>query len=170
MTDEDAGLEQLFERLYRELRQLAHDKLRGAPLTLLETTGLVHECYERMRKVGTLDASERGRFLSYASRAMRSILVDYARQQLSARRGGGAQHVGLDAADERPSEDQRIVHVHEALEELERHDERLARVVEMRYFAGLTEDQIADSLGISERTVRRDWEKARMLLSAVLKA
>jgi RNA polymerase sigma factor (TIGR02999 family) len=158
----------LFERLYTELRQLAHFKLRGSALTLMNTTALVHECFEKMERAGSIAATDRAQFLAYASRAMRSVLVDHARQRITARRGGGAAHLDLEAAEDQPAEDERIIRVHEALEELEARDLHLASVVEMRYFAGLTDAEIAEALDISTRTVRRHWQTARVLLVAAM--
>jgi RNA polymerase sigma factor (TIGR02999 family) len=164
-----SALEKLVALLYDELRGLARQKLRGGRATLLDTTALVHECFERMRQAGSLLATDRAQFLAYASRAMRSVVVDHARRRLSQRRGGGAPHVELDdELDLVPGQDQEVLRVHEALEELSNHDRRLRQVVEMRYFGGLTEEEIAAALGVTERTVRRDWEKARLLLYAVM--
>jgi RNA polymerase sigma factor (TIGR02999 family) len=101
---------------------------------------------------------------------MRSVVVDLVRARLAERRGGGAAHVTLNTAigDGAPAAEAEILRVHEALEELATLNERMAQVVEMRYFAGLTEPEIADALGVTERTVRRDWEKARVLLAEAL--
>jgi len=164
----DAEKSALFAELYDELRTLAHLKLRGEPLTLLGTTTLVHECFEKMQRAGSVAANDRAQFLAYASRAMRSVVVDHARHRITARRGGGAVHLELSVATDLPAEDERILKVHEALGELEKRDEQLARVVEMRYFAGLTDAEIAGALGISARTVRRYWDKARVLLLATM--
>lgn len=163
-----ATVERLFDLLYGELHRLAHDKLRGAPLTLLNTTALVHECWERMRRADKIAAREKGQFLAYASRAMRSVLVDHARKRLSERRGAGQKHLELDDALDRPAEDEQIVRVHEALEELEKHDPELTQVVEMKYFAGLSDAEIAEAMGVTDRTVRRRFEKARVLLLAAM--
>jgi RNA polymerase sigma factor (TIGR02999 family) len=98
------------------------------------------------------------------------VIVDCVRERRAERRGGAAQHVTLDTqvSDAAPTGGQEILNVHEALDELARYDERMARVVEMRYFAGMTEGEIADALGVTDRTVRRDWEKARLLLAEAL--
>jgi len=166
------ALDSLFQRLYPELRQLAHARLRRAgPLTLLDTVGLLHEVYVRLVRTGTLDVGSRGHFLAYALRAMRSVVIDFARARKAARRGGALPDITLDTAIANnlvASEDQ-VLRVHEALCELALVDERLVRVVEMRYFAGLTEQEIGAALGVTERTVRRDWEKARILLALAMK-
>jgi RNA polymerase sigma factor (TIGR02999 family) len=155
---------------YRQLRVLARARLRhGGRETLLDTTALVHEAYLRIAGVEMASAEQRS-FLAYASRTMRSVIVDFARKRQAECRGGDVVIVTLTGAvaEPQPAAADDIVRVHEALEELTRIDARLAQVVEMRYFAGMAEAQIAQALDISERTVRRDWEKARLLLSRVL--
>ena len=169
--DADA-LNRVFAALYPELHNLARSRLRRTqPLTLLDTTALLHESYLRLVKLGQLKVESRAHFLAYAARTMRSIVVDFARSRLAERRGGGAQEVSLDteiaAGVHTPEEE--IVRVHDALNDLAQVDERLVRVVEMRYFGGLTEEEIGTALGVTERTVRRDWEKARLLLAIALK-
>jgi RNA polymerase sigma factor (TIGR02999 family) len=167
-----AALDTLFQRLYPELRQLAHARLRRAgPLTLLDTVGLLHEAYVRLVRAGTLDVASRGHFLAYAARAMRSVVIDFARARQAERRGGKHRDVTLDTAiaEDAGDGEEQVLRVHEALEELAQVDERLVRVVEMRYFAGLTEQEIGEALGVPERTVRRDWEKARVLLAVAMK-
>ena len=170
--DADA-LNRIFAALYPELHILARARLRrNAPLTLLDTTALLHQSYLRLIKLGQLRVESRAHFLAYAARTMRSIVVDFARSRLAERRGGGAQELVLDtaiAADAASAPEAEIVRVHDALEELAHVDERLVRVVEMRYFGGLTEEEIGAALGVTERTVRRDWEKARLLLAIALK-
>jgi RNA polymerase sigma factor (TIGR02999 family) len=168
---EPGATDALFSLLYPDLRQMAHARLRrSGHLTLLDTTGLVHEAYLRLFNAGTLQAGDRSQFMSYAARVMRSVVVDFVRRRAADRRGGDAVHVGLDEsavamADPRERE---VVRIDEALQELAAIDERLVRVVEMRYFAGMTEDQVAESLGLSRRSVTRDWEKARLFLAAAL--
>ena len=166
----DAGPPELSAQTYRELRVLARARLRsGGRETLLDTTALVHEAYLRLAGV-EMDSSEQRSFYVYASRTMRSVIVDFARKRQAECRGGDASIITLSGtlAEAQPQAADDIMRVHEALEELARIDARLAQVVEMRYFAGLSELEIARALDISERTVRRDWEKARLLLSRVL--
>jgi RNA polymerase sigma factor (TIGR02999 family) len=166
----------LSAQAYRQLRVIARARLRdGGRETLLDTTALVHEAY--LRIVGGAAAADLGfeqqrSFMAYASRAMRSVIVDFARRRQTERHGGEVFLVTLTGTlgERQPAAADDIVRVHEALEELARIDARLAQVVEMRYFAGLDEVQIAQALGISERTVRRDWEKARLLLERTLAA
>jgi RNA polymerase sigma factor (TIGR02999 family) len=168
---EAGAVDELFSLLYPDLRQMAHARLRrSGHLTLLDTTGLVHEAYLRLFKAGSLNAEDRMQFMGYAARVMRSVVVDFVRRRAADRRGGDAVHVGLDevvggVADPRERE---VMRIDEALEELAAIDERLVRVVEMRYFAGMTETQVADALGLSRRSVVRDWEKARLFLATVL--
>lgn len=163
------ALDALFEASYRELRKIARARLRGDRNQTLNTTSLVHESYLKFVEAGRLDIADRAHFLGYAGQAMRSIIVDLVRTRKADRHGGGAVRVTLDTGIDAgiPGEDE-ILRVHEALEVVEKRDPRMARVVEMRYFGGLTEVEIAEALGVTERTVRRDWEKARLLLAEAL--
>ncbi|MBX3603827.1 MAG: sigma-70 family RNA polymerase sigma factor [Piscinibacter sp.] len=170
----DADADALFAATYRELRLLARARLRGGGRnTLLDTTALVHESYLRLSRGGELQFPDRPRFLAYASRVMRSVIIDMVRQRQTDRHGGGAVHVTLtgDVADAAgvPADEAHIVRVHEALLELARVDERMAQVVEMRYFGGLNDLEIAEALQVTDRTVRRDWEQARLFLAEALK-
>jgi RNA polymerase sigma factor (TIGR02999 family) len=162
---------ELFSALYDDLRRLAHARLqRNEPITLLDTTSLVHETFLRVLKARRVDMSERPLFLAYSAQVMRSIIVDFVRQRHAARRGGDELRVPLDAAaDSVRSGEEEVLRVSEALDALAKVDERLVKIVEMRYFAGFTEEDIALALGVNERTVRRDWQKARLLLSFALR-
>jgi RNA polymerase sigma factor (TIGR02999 family) len=168
-TNEEAP--ELFSLLYQELRELAHSRLRrNEPITLLDTTALVHETYLRVVRAGRLSLADQSKFLAYSAHVMRSIVVDFVRQRRAERRGGGQEREPLDTelpSPDRRSEDE-IIRVNDALEELAKVDERLVKVVEMRYFTGLEDAEIAAALGVNERTVRRDWHKARLLLSVTL--
>jgi RNA polymerase sigma factor (TIGR02999 family) len=169
--DPDA-LQGVFEAAYQDLRDLARARLRsGGRNTLLDTTALVHESFLRFARAGRLQTADRQHFLRYAARVMRSVVVDLVRQASAQRRGGSARQVTLrtDLHEADPSGAEEVLRVHEALEELAELDQRLVQVVEMRYFAGMTEREVADALGLTERTVRRDWEKARLLLAAALR-
>ena len=171
-SGDKAALDELFSLMYAELHRLAHARLtRGARPMQLDTTSLVHESYLRCLKVGQLDVADRSHFLAYAAKVMRSIVVDFARQRQAERHGGDATHVALttDLAESVHASEEEIIQVDEALRDLARIDERLVQVVEMRFFAGMREQEIAAVLGVTERTVRRDWEKARLLLHAALK-
>jgi RNA polymerase sigma factor (TIGR02999 family) len=168
---EAGAVDELFGVLYPDLRQLAHSRLRrSGQLTLLDTTGLVHEAYLRLFQAGSLEAVDRSQFMAYAARVMRSVVVDFVRRRSADRRGGDVVHIDIEDQAEAVSDprEREVVRVDEALAELARIDERLVQVVEMRYFAGMTEDQVAETLGLSRRSVARDWEKARLFLATVL--
>ncbi len=169
--ESEGAAQELFSLLYRELRQLAHSRLRkNEPVTLLDTTSLVHETYLRVAKAGRLDISQRPQFLAYAAHVMRSIVVDFVRQRRADCRGGDQQRLTLDTGIDPsvPSPEDETIRVSDALDELAKVDPRLVKVVEMRYFAGLTDEDIAGALGIDARTVRRDWQKAKLFLSLAL--
>jgi RNA polymerase sigma factor (TIGR02999 family) len=161
----------LFEAVYPELRRIAHTRLRrGFPDPDLGTTALVNECYLKLREAQRLDSSDREHFFAYSASAMRSIVVDIARAKATQRRGANAVHTTLD--DELPGDqaaEDEILRVHEALEEIGQLEPRLVRLVEMRYFVGMSDAEIAAALDITERTVRRDWQKGRILLAAALR-
>lgn len=167
-----AARDALYSLLYQDLRKLARARLkRSETITLLDTTSLVHEAYLRFLNARELEFADRGRFFAYASSVMRSVIVDEVRKRRADRRGGAAVHVELDTGvnDVTQQDEEQIVRVHDALRELSALDARLAHVVEMRYFGGFTEGEIAGALGITERTVRRDWDKARTLLFSTLR-
>jgi RNA polymerase sigma factor (TIGR02999 family) len=169
---DETARDALFAATYDELRQLARSRLRdGGRNTVLDTTALVHEAYLRFVKVGQLRIEDRRSFFGYASRVMRSVIVDSARERRAERRGGGLPALTLTTklVEELADDEETILKVHEALEELAQADARLAQVVEMRYFGGYTEREIAETLGVNERTVQRDWEKARLILGAALR-
>ena len=170
---EQQALGQLYELLYPDLMRLAHSRIRrSGDITLLDTTSLVHESYLRFEKSGALALTDRAQFMAYAARVMRSVVVDAIRRRQAERRGGDAVHVELDESQVMPVADERaneVMRVHESLEELAAVDARLVQVVEMRYFAGMTIPEIAAVLGLAERTVARDWEKARLFLHACLR-
>jgi RNA polymerase sigma factor (TIGR02999 family) len=132
----------------------------------LDTTALVHEAYLRFRSAGYVRISDRPHFLAYAARAMRSIVVDFVRKRGAARRDGDPS--SLPDPSTLPAGESEIIRVDKALQELAAVSERLVKVVEMRYFGGMKETEIAVALSVTERTVRRDWEKARLLLARAL--
>jgi RNA polymerase sigma factor (TIGR02999 family) len=161
---------QLFTLLYRELRALAHAQLRRrVPLPSLATTALVHEAYLKLADRSRLDLRDRGHFMALAARAMRQIVVDHARRRAAGKRGGYAVAEVFDegrAAAGAPNVD--VLALDEALSRLEGVDARLSRLVEMRFFGGLSVEETAAALGLSERTVKREWQKARAFLYAEL--
>ncbi|MGH9660284.1 MAG: ECF-type sigma factor [Bryobacteraceae bacterium] len=182
MPRDTTQIDGFYSSLYGDLRRLAHQRLlRNGTITLLNTTALVHESYLKFLAAGRLNISDRAEFLGYAARVMRSVIVDSVRRRRAGRRGGAETRVALDTGvaesavdmagrarlSGRSPEDE-ILCIDQALDELARVDGRLVKVVEMRYFAGLDNDEIAASLGVTDRTVRRDWEKARLLLSVAL--
>jgi RNA polymerase sigma factor (TIGR02999 family) len=168
---EAGAMEALFSDAYAELRKLARSRLRdGGRDTVMNTTALVHESYLRIIKSGLLRADDRRAFFAYASKVMRSVIVDQVRSRNAERRGGQDNKVTLDthAAEALPAPGDDVLNVHAALEALADTEPRLAKVIEMRYFGGFTETEIGDTLGIHERTVRRDCEKAQRLLAALV--
>jgi len=156
------AMDRLFPLVYEDLRRLAHAQLRRErPGHTLGTTGLVHETYFRLIDQTRAEWRDRGHFLVLASLAMRRILVDYARRNRAARRGGGSIRFTLDADVPAAERGELLLALDEALERLAAVDRRLSQVVECRYFGGLTEQETADVLGVTRRTVQRDWAKAR---------
>lgn len=161
----------LLALLYDELRQLARARLSsGGRNVTLDTTALVHESFLRLHKAGHLELEDRDHFLAYAASTMRSIVVDSIRRRRAERHGGDAVHVtlGTVAASELGASEEEILEVHDALGLLAKVNARLAQVVEMRYFLGLTDEEIGATLGTTSRTVRRDWNRARMLLASMM--
>lgn len=164
------SLDRVLPLVYAELRAIAHRQLAARePGATLQTTGLVHEAYLKLVDQTRAGWNDRAHFLAVASLAMRHVLVDRARARLTHKRGGALRRVSLDddgvAGDDQP---EAVLQLHEALERLAAHEPRLAQVVEMRFFGGLTEEEIAAALGVTVRTVRRDWTKARVLLRRAL--
>jgi RNA polymerase sigma factor (TIGR02999 family) len=168
---DDEARDALFAAAYPQLLRLARARLRdGGRSATLDTTALVHESYLRFVRIGELRANDRKAFFAYAAQVMRSVIVSGARARLTKKRGGQRKSMRLTTqiAVDLPNDEQTILKVHEALEELQQTHARLAQVVQMRYFGGYTEQEIAQTLGITERTVTRDWEKARLILATAL--
>jgi RNA polymerase sigma factor (TIGR02999 family) len=171
-TGDGGARDALFAVAYEELRRLARARLRdGGRNTVLETTSLVHESYLRFVSAGELRAEDRRSFFAYASRVMRSVILNSVQERRAERRGGGAPPLTLhtELAESLSGDEDTILKVHEALLALEQADARLAQVVEMRYFGGYSVQEIAETLGLTERTVLRDWDKARLILLEALK-
>ena len=160
------ALDRLAPLVYAELRRLAKSYMRKERAGhTLQTTALINEAYLRLIDAGQVEWRNRAHFFGVAACAMRQILVAMARERGCQKRGGGARQVSLDEAmviDAGPDED--LVALDESLEALAQFDERKAQVVEMRFFGGLTEEEIAAALGVSSETVRRDWRLARSWL------
>lgn len=165
-----ANADALFAEVYTRLKAMASRRLLANGPNTLDTTALVHELYLRIGDNPALNFSEQAQFFAYAARAMRHLLADRARDRMRLKAGGGWASVTLDAEDLRLSLDSagEALALEEALRRLEVTDARAARVVEMRYFAGLSLEQAAQALGLARRTVDRDWRFARAFLHAEL--
>ena len=166
-----SALDRVLSTLYRELHGMARRQLGGQQYGhTLDTTALVHEAYLKLAGRAEAEFEDRAHFFAYAASAMRSVVVDYARQRLAVKRGGDLHRV-TDLPEDLEGGvrlDEDMLGLDVALNKLHDLDPRLAQVVEMRYFAGLSETEIAGLLKRSERSIRRDWQKARMFLLAAL--
>ena len=166
---ESAARERLYTAVYEDLRRIAHRQLQGErPDHTFGTTGLVHETYMRLADLDRLEWQDRAQFFRAAAGAMRRILVDYARRHRAVRRGGGVPHDFLDDNVPAAERGDMLVAVDEALERLARLSPRMSGVVECRFFGGLTEEETAEALGISARTVQRERAKSRAWLYSEL--
>jgi RNA polymerase sigma factor (TIGR02999 family) len=161
-----AALDALMPLVYEELRRLARRQLAPRrPEQSMDTTDLLHEAYLRLFDQSRITPEDRRHFFALAARAMRRVVIDRARKRRATKRGGGLQRVDLDSAEHFAADHASdLLALDEALEKLRRLDERLVRVVELRFFAGFTVEETAEILGLDPRTIRRDWEKARALL------
>lgn len=167
-----AALDRLLPLVYDELRAAARRALaREQPGHTLHATDLVHEAYFKLVGAGATPWQDRAHFHAVAARSMRQVLVEHARRRLADKRGGGAAHVTLgDAEAAAPVDDAELVALDDALGRLDRLQPRLRALVEYRYFGGLSERETAEVLGVSERTVQRDWARARAWLHKELYA
>jgi len=170
-----AASDALFASVYRELHRLAHAQLsaRGRPGDTLDTTALVHEAYLRLAQPAGLSAEDRAHFFNLAARVMRHVVVDYARRRDAGKRSGEMVRIEVGGPGEPAAEDdsrltEDLLALDAALEHLEAESPRLARLVELRFFAGLGFAEIAEVFGFNERTAKRDWRKARAFLLAEL--
>jgi RNA polymerase sigma factor (TIGR02999 family) len=170
-----AALDQIYASLYPDLKRIARARLRQqGRADNMGTTTLLHESFLRLVSAAELRLVDRRHFFAYAARTMRNVIIDSAREHLAERRGGGAAHetlggdAALEVADASVSEE--LIRVSEALRELETIDPELAELVDMRYFGGYSEAEIAEIQGITDRTVRRRWDKARAWLYVALSA
>jgi RNA polymerase sigma-70 factor, ECF subfamily len=163
--DRQAG-EEVVARVYDELHRIASREMRRErPGNTLQTTALIHEAYLRMAGAQSLEIQNRGHFFAVASQQMRRVLVDHARAAGSQKRGGGLFQLDLDSVRVGAEDpDEQLVRLDDALNDLERFDPRSAKVVELKYFGGYTDREVAETLNLSVAMVRRDWEFARSWL------
>ena len=166
------ALDRVLGTLYQELHTLARRQLSGQQNNTLDPTSLVHESY--LKLIGASNGArfeDRAHFFAYAASAMRSVVVDYARNRMARKRGGDLKRVAEipEEAESSLRLDENLLALDTALERLAAVDTKLAKVVELRYFAGLSEQEIAELLDRSERSVRRDWQKARLFLHAAMR-
>jgi RNA polymerase sigma factor (TIGR02999 family) len=167
VAGDSGALDRLMPLVYEDLRRVARRQLdREGGGHTLQTTALIHEAYLKLAGGGSVGATSRAHFLAIAARAMRQVLVDYARRRKAAKRGGGVISVTLgDEAQPSDASAEDLLALDEALQQL---DPRQRQVIECRFFGGMEEKDIAEALGVSERTVRRDWVKARAWLYQAL--
>ncbi len=163
--DKDA-LRELIPVVYEELKAIAsRQRSRGPAHETLDTTALVHEAFLKLTSGKTQEFNDRCHFFAVAATAMRHLIVDYARHKAAERRGGGQPEVSLDRLNVgRPDQTETVLAIDDALARLRQHSDRMVQVVECRFFGGMTEMETAIALGVTERTVRRDWTKARAWL------
>ncbi|WP_020403238.1 sigma-70 family RNA polymerase sigma factor [Gracilimonas tropica] len=170
-SGENGAYDKLYPLIYEELRQLAYGHMKYQPNHTLSKTELVHEAYLKMIDQSRIEFSDKSHFLAIASKCMRQILIDHARKKNAEKRGG--KQKDLTYIDEifsrKKQKAQELIDIDAALNELEKLNERLAKVVEMRFFGEMTIDDTAEALGVSESTVKRDWMKARGWLYKELK-
>lgn len=166
-----AAVNALFHATYDELKRLAHQRLhKGRAVTTLNTTSVVHESYLRFLNASRVDLKDRAHFLAYASKVMRSVVVDMVRRRSADRRGGDETLLTLGTSiKDLLSQDEEVLRLDDALEELAGVDPRLVQLVELRFFAGLSVEEVADVMETSPRTVFRMWEKARLVLLDALR-
>jgi RNA polymerase sigma factor (TIGR02999 family) len=164
-----SAMERLMPMVYDDLQRRAHQHLRRVPDATIGTTGLVHEAYLKLVRSSKTNWQDRNHFFAIASKAMRSVVVDYARKRFSKKRGSLAQRVELDEGLLRVEENAaEILAIHEALDRLAAIDERLSNLVELRFFGGLSVEEVARTWEVSEVTVKRSWSKARTVLYQLL--
>ena len=164
-----AQREKLFGSLYSELHRMAQHELRRNAAVTLSPTTLLHETYLNLSQRQSLDFPDRARFMAYASRAMRGLLIDYVRSRQAQKRGGGFAITSLPTElPQAQAADVELEKLSAALESLAAMDARLAQCVDLKFFCGFSFVDIAEMWSVSERTVQRDWDKARVLLNRLL--
>ena len=175
LVEVQAGNNQAFDilipHLYKELRALARKVRQGRASETINTTALVHEAYIKLASSKALDMKSRLHFFRVAARAMRQVLVNEAEKRRAEKRGGGAEVTSFDEGlyDSKGMNDGELLSLHELLGQLEVMNERQARIVEFRFFAGMSTEEIAEVLSVSERTVLRDWKVARAWLASQIR-
>lgn len=168
---ERGAFDRLLPLVYDDLRRIARRQLGYNHQQTLSTTGLVHESYLKLVDQTRVDYQDRSHFLAISARAMRQVIIGYARKRNAAKRGGGERAVTLDEARIAVADEaERLLAIDQALQRLAERNERLARVVECRFFAGLSEEETAEALKVSLRTAQRDWMRARAWLKQELQA
>jgi RNA polymerase sigma factor (TIGR02999 family) len=160
----------LFTVLYGELRRLARRQLARQGVVSLSATTLIHEAYLDMAAQGGQSFPDRGRFMAYAARVMRGLIIDHVRNRLAIKRGGRFELTSLTtSAGNVISDDKELTRISQALDELAHMDSSLSQIVDLKFFCGFSFGEIADMEGVSERTVLRKWEKARIYLYQILR-
>jgi RNA polymerase sigma-70 factor, ECF subfamily len=169
---DSAARDRLFEVIFVELRRIAASKLRHErPDHTLQPTALVNEVYLRLLKAPNTDWQDRAHFFATVGKVMRHILVDHARHLKAEKHGGAMERVEpLDLPDYSEQQREEVIAVHAALEKLEAVSQRQVAVVDLRFFSGFTEEEIAEMLGVTPRTIKRDWNTARAFLGGILGA
>jgi RNA polymerase sigma factor (TIGR02999 family) len=164
------GVERLMELVYEDLRGMAHKRMaRSAPSHSLDPTAVVHEVFVKLVDRENMDWRGRSHFYAICARAMRDILVDYARQKAAQKRGGNRQRIPLaDDVALSPQQDEDVLALHEALNALARIDQQRALIVELRFFGGMSVKEVAEALGVAERTVGKQWATVRLWLRKYL--
>lgn len=161
---DESSADKLFTVLYRELHRLAKAQLARQGVVTVSATTLLHEAYLDMAE-GNHSFPDRGRFMAYAARVMRGLIIDHVRDRLAIKRGAGFELASLTTnVEDAVSNDQELTRISEALDELAHTDSSLSQIVDLKFFFGFSFEEIAALVGVSERTVQRKWEKARIYL------
>lgn len=167
---DNKALGSLYAELYQELKHLARKQLQNSwGVETISTTALVNEAYLKLNKSDKLHIENKAHFFALAATAMRQILINYAQQKYAQKRGGDWLQVtyeDMSAPSQHKLED--LLAINQAVEEIRTIDERLAQLIELRFFAGMTESEVSDIFGVTERTLRRNWKKAKALLATIL--
>ncbi len=167
---DEASSSKLFSVLYAELHRLARHQLARQGVVTLSATTLIHEAYLDMAAQGGKSFPDRARFMAYAARVMRGLIIDHVRNRLAIKRGGQFELTSLTTnIEDAIGDDQELTRISQALDELARMDSSLSQIVDLKFFCGFSFGEIAGLVGVSERTVLRKWEKARIYLYQILR-